>query len=102
MRPPNKMERIVHLQQRDHHLTLSDQLTGYRSTPHRARGVAPYDLIANRKIRYKLCNGRSGQTERDPEVTLRNANYKAKQREYDKGCLTKAHNFSVGVFVLVS
>ena len=101
MRPLNKMERIAHLQQRDHHLALSDLLTGYRSTPHPATGVAPYDLIANRKIRSKLCDGRSDLTEGDPEVTLRDANYKAKQKEYGKGHLKKPHNFSVGDFVLV-
>ena len=101
MRPLNKMERIAHLQQRDHDLALSDLLTGYRSTPHPATGVAPYDLIANHKIRSKLCDGRPDLTEGDPEVTLRDANYKAKQSEHYKGHLKKPLNFSIGDFVLV-
>ena len=86
---------------RDHHLALSELLTGYRATPHPATGVAPYDLIPNRKIRSKLCNGRPDPTEGHPEVTLCDANYKAKQREHDKGHLKKPHNFSIGDFVLV-
>ena len=101
MRPLNKMERITHLQQRDRYLALSDLLTGYWSTPHPPTGVVPYNLIADCKIRSKLCDGRPCQNERDLEVTLRDANYKAKQREYDKGRLKKPYDFSVGDFVLV-
>ena len=82
-------------------LALSDLLTGYQSTPHRATVVAPHDLIANRIIRSRLCDGRPDLTEGDPEVTLSDANYKAKQREDGKGHLKKPHNFSVGDFVLV-
>ena len=99
MQPLNKMERIAHLQQRHHHLALSELQTGYRSTSHPATGVAPYDLIANRKIRSKLCDARPDLIEGHPEVTLHDANYKAKQREHNKGHLKKPHNFSVGEFV---
>ena len=99
MRPLNNMERIAHLQHRDHHLALSDLLTGYRATPHPATGVAPYDLITGRKIRWKLCDGREDQTYGNPDVLLRDANYKAKYRD-SGGCAVK-NSFSVGDFVLL-
>ena len=101
MRLLNKMERIAHLQQRDYHLALSDLLTGYRATPHPATGVAPYDMITNRRLRTKLCDSYLEQTEKDIEITQRDTNYKARYKRHDNGRSTKPHKFSVGDLVLV-
>ena len=50
----NKTEPIAHLQGRSSDMTIQEMLTGYRSSPHPATGVTPYEALMNRQVRTKL------------------------------------------------
>ena len=53
----NKVERIAHLQGKncyERQNAIQDMLVAYRSTPHPATGVAPYDAMRGCIIRMKL------------------------------------------------
>ena len=51
MKLMNRSEQISHLQGKK---TIQDMLTGYRSTPHHATNVTPYEALMNRPVRTKL------------------------------------------------
>ena len=44
----NKTEQIAHLQGRSSDMAIQEMLTGYRSSPHPATGVTPYEVLMNR------------------------------------------------------
>lgn len=50
----NKTEQIAHLKGGNGSIAIQEMLTGYRSTPHPATGVAPYEALMNRQVRTKL------------------------------------------------
>ncbi|KAL9982485.1 hypothetical protein ACROYT_G004533 [Oculina patagonica] len=45
----NKTEQIAHLNGRNGNTAIQEMLTGYRSTPHPATGVTPYEALMNRQ-----------------------------------------------------
>ncbi|KAK3752978.1 hypothetical protein QZH41_005134 [Actinostola sp. cb2023] len=54
MKTLNKTEQIAHLQGKDCTIAMQDMLIGYRSTPHPATRVTPYEALMNRQVRTKL------------------------------------------------
>ena len=50
----NKTEQISHLKGGNSSKAIQEMLRGYRSTPHPATGVAPYEALMNRQMRTKL------------------------------------------------
>jgi len=47
MKMLNKTEQIAHIQGVDSNVATQEMLTGYRSTPHPATGVTPYEALMN-------------------------------------------------------
>ena len=78
-------------------------LTGYRSTPHPATDVAPYEALMNRQVRTKLDHQtrESSENARDTAINERDERYKEKLKQYADNRNTKAHNFIVGDHVLL-
>ena len=54
MRILNKTEQIAHLQNQNREISIQEMLVGYRSTPHPATGMTPYQGMMNREVRIKL------------------------------------------------
>ena len=50
----NKTEKIANLQGQKSTIAIQEMLTGFRSTPHPATGVSPYEAMMNRTVRTKL------------------------------------------------
>ena len=49
----NRSEQITHLQGQNSNIATQEMLAGYRSTPHPATGVTPYEALMNRQVRTK-------------------------------------------------
>ncbi|XP_078350665.1 uncharacterized protein LOC144635430 [Oculina patagonica] len=78
-------------------------LTGYRSTPHPATGVAPYEALMNRQVRTKLDHQmrESSENARDTAINERDEKYKEKHKQNAENRNIKEHNFIVGDHVLL-
>lgn len=50
----NKTEQIANIQHKDSSTAIQEMLMGYRSTPHPATGISPYEALMNIPIRTKL------------------------------------------------
>ena len=50
----NKTEQRARIENKPVRLAIQELLTGYRSTPHPATGVTPYDAMMDRMLRTKL------------------------------------------------
>ena len=99
----NKTEQITHLNGGNSSIAIQEMLTGYRSTPHPATGVAPYEALMNRQVRTKLDHQtrESSENARDTAINERDERYKEKLKQYAENRNTKAHNFIVGDHVLL-
>ena len=100
----NKTEQIAHLQGRDSSMAIQEMLTGYRSTPHPATGVTPYETPMNRPVRIKLDyqTGESNKERaRDTAINRRDAEYKEKIKQNARNRNTKEHNLITGDHVLL-
>ena len=99
----NKTEQIARLNGGKSSVPVQEMLTGYRSTPHPATGVPPYEALMNRQIRTKLdhqareCN----ENPRDTAIDKRDEKYKDKIKQNAENRNTKEHNFLVGDHVLL-
>lgn len=100
----NKTEKRSRLENKSVHVAIQELLTGYRSTPHPATGVSPYQAMMNRQIRTKL-----DYTERDPVIRNEKENninerdkiYKMKIKNYAENKNTRVHTFTIGDYVLL-
>jgi transposase InsO family protein len=82
--------------------TIYDMLQAYRSTPHPATKVPPYQLLMNREVRTKLDHFPTETHQDDKKVRENYSNYKSKCKEYhDKRHKTKTHKLKPGDAVLV-
>ncbi|MEW8544356.1 MAG: hypothetical protein AB2693_12550 [Candidatus Thiodiazotropha sp.] len=102
----NKSEQRARLEHKSATIAIQELLTGYRSTPHPATGVAPYEAMLHRPvpIRTKLdyTKRESGiKCSREEELNRRDREYKMKIKENAENKNTKSHSFAVGDFVLV-
>ena len=99
----NKTEQITHLKGGNSSIAIQEMLTGYRSTPHPATGIAPYEALMNRQVRTKLDHQtrESSENARDTAINERDERYKEKLKQNAENRNTKAHNFIVGDHVLL-
>ena len=100
----NKTEQIAHLQGGDSNAAIQEMLTGYRSTPHPATGVTPYEALMNRQVRTKLdhqTRESNHESARDSAVNKRDKEYKQKTKQNAQNKNTKQHNFTIGDHVLL-
>ena len=106
MRVINKTEQITALQNRDkseREIAIQETLTAYRSTPHPATGVTPYQAMQNREIRTKLdYKAPEAQTnEMEMKINTRDAEYKRKMKEKKENRNFRENQFILGDYVLV-
>jgi len=79
-------------------------LTGYRSAPHHATGVTPYEALMNRQVRTELdhqTRDSNHESDRDTAVNKRDEEYKQKIKQNAQNKNTKQHNFIIGDHVLL-
>ena len=77
----SKTEQRAHLENKSTKIAIQELLTGYRSTPHPATGVTPYEAMMNRHVRTKLdYMERESKTDnpRNERVNKRDNGYKMK------------------------
>ena len=82
----NKTERVANLQGKnrlDRQNAVQDMLVAYRSTPHPATGVTPYEAMSRATIRTKMdhVEPKSENTEFDEQIDQRDAVYKQKMKK---------------------
>ncbi|CAC5366628.1 unnamed protein product [Mytilus coruscus] len=100
MKVLNKTEQIAKLQNKDSAIAVQEMLVGYRSTPHLATGVSPYEALMKRRVRTKL--GYIPRTNDDEEITdekkmnERDKCYKDKIKHQAENRNTRDHNFKTG------
>ena len=85
-------------------MAIQEMLTGYRSSPHPATGVTPYEALVNRQVRTKLdCQTTEDSVNsiRDTIINRRDAEYKDKIKVNAQNKNTKEHNFITGDHVLL-
>jgi hypothetical protein len=81
---------------------IYDMLQAYRSTPHPATKIPPYQLLMNREVRTKPDHFPTETHQDDKKVRENDSNYKSKCKEYhDKRHKTKTHKLKPGDAVLV-
>ena len=98
----NKTEKIANLQGQKSTIAIQEMLTGFRSTPHPATGVSPYEAMMNRTVRTKL-DWRGKETDlRNPrDKEYRDKEYKDKMARKLANRNVKEHNFAIGDHVLL-
>lgn len=99
----NKTEQREHAQKVSVKIAMQEMLTAYRSTPHPATGITPYEGMMNRQIRTKLDHhpGKLEKTHDDLYVNEKDRLYKEKAKENAENRNTKEHNFEVNDYVLL-
>ena len=103
MKLVNKTEQRAQIQRVSPIMAMQEMLTGYRSTPHPATGISPYEGMMNRTIRTKLdyVSRMNGQTKNEKLINERDKLYKDKIKQNAENKDTKEHNFSVGDHVFL-
>ena len=102
----NKTEQIATLQGKDkfeRQNTIQDMLVAYRSTPHPATGVTPYEAMRGATIRTKLDHTKpiTQIDGKDNSINQRDAQYKVKMKQKREGRNTKETKLLLGDYVLV-
>ena len=106
MQTLNKVEQIASLQGKsrlERRNAIQDMLIAYRSTPHPATGVAPYDALKGAPVRTKLdyIEPEPQRNEKDDIIDRRDAVYKQKMKQQREGRKTRENNLLLGDYVLV-
>ena len=106
MQTLNKVEQIASLQGKsrlERRNAIQDMLIAYRSTPHPATGVAPYDALKGVPVRTKLdyIEPEPQRNEKDDIIDRRDAVYKQKMKQQREGRKTRENNLLLGDYVLV-
>ena len=102
----NKTEQIAHLQGKDRlerQNAIEDMLTAYRSTPHPATGVTPFEAMRWATVRTKLdhIQAKVQRSEKDDIIDERDAVYKQKMKQNREGKNTGQGRLLLGDYVLV-
>ncbi|KAK3732681.1 hypothetical protein QZH41_000846 [Actinostola sp. cb2023] len=102
----NKTERIAHLQGKDRferQNAIHEMLTAYRSTPHPATGIPPYEAMRGAAIRTKLdyVGPNNQASEEDEHINKNDARYKQKMKVQRESSRTKEKRLLLGDYVLV-
>lgn len=85
-------------------IAIQELLTCYRSTPHPATGMSPYEAMLNRQVRIKLdYTGKDSpnRREKDNVVDERDRLYKFKLKNNAEDKTTRVHTFAVEHHVLL-
>ena len=106
MQTLNKTEQIASLQGKnrlERRNAVQDMLTAYRSTPHPATGVAPYEALKGTSVRTKLdyIEPEPQRNEKDDLIDRRDAEYKQKMKQQREGRKTRENNLLLGDYMLV-
>ena len=100
----NKTEQSARLENKSMTMAIQELLTGYRSTPHPATGITPFEAMMNRQVRTKIdYTERESRTEisKEEKVNKRDKGYKMKIKGNAENNNTNPHKFAVGVHVLL-
>ena len=100
----NKTKQIANLQRRDRKVAVQNMLTGDRSAPHPATGIAPYEGMMNRKVRTKLKYQPGISENQIPKSEIINQHdrkYKMKVKSNAENRNTRSHNITLGDYVLL-
>ena len=106
MQTLNKTEQNASLQGKnrlERRNAVQDMLIAYRSTPHPATGVAPYEALKGTPVRTKLdyIEPEPQRNEKDNIIDCRDAEYKQKMKQQREGRKTRENNLLLGDYVLV-
>ncbi|XP_022809966.1 uncharacterized protein LOC111346983 [Stylophora pistillata] len=106
MQTLSKTEQIANLQGKnrlERRDTVQDMLIAYRSTPHPAMGVAPYEALKGTTMRTKLdyIGPKQRRNERDDIINRRDAEYKQNMKQQREGRKTRENNLPLGGYVLI-
>ena len=102
----NKTEQIANLQGKtrlERRNAVQDMLIAYRSTPHPATGVTPYEALKGTPVRMKLdyIEPKPKRDEKDDIIDRRDAEYKQKMKQQREERKTRENNLLPGDYVLV-
>ena len=106
MQTLNKTEQIASLQGKDRlerQNAIQDMRIAYRSTPHPATGVTPYEAMRGATVRTKLdyIGPEPQKSEKDNVIDQRDAEYKQKMKQQREGRQTRESRLLLGDYVLV-
>lgn len=106
MQTLNKTEQIASLQGKnrlERRNAVQDMLIAYRSTPHPATEVAPYEALRGTPVRTKLdyIEPEPQRNEKENIIDRRDAEYKQKMKQQREGRKTRENNLLLGDYVLV-
>ena len=103
MKLVNKTEQRAQIQKISPMMAIQGMLIGYRSTPHPATGITPYEGMMNRTVRSKLDyeNRISNTSNKEKLINERDRQYKEKMKQNVENKNTKEHTFDVGDHVLL-
>ena len=106
MKTLNKTEQIAYLQGKNKYEranAVQDMLIAYRSTPHPATGITPYDALMNRLVRNKLDYIETKPTisEADKMINKKDKQFKERAGQQSTNRNTREHNYVVGDYVLL-
>ena len=103
MKLVNKTEQRAQIQKYSPMMAIQEMLIGYRSTPHPATGITPYEGMMNRIVRTKLDyeNRISNTSNKEKLINERDRQYKEKVKQNAENKNTKEHTFDVGDHVLL-
>lgn len=100
----NKTEKIAHVQGQNNNIAIQEMLTGFRSTPHPATRIMPYETMMNRPVRMKLhyqARATIFNNPKDITINRKDKEYKGKMTCSSHKRTTKEHNFIIGDHVLL-
>ena len=84
---------------------IQEMLIGYRSTPHPATGISPYEALMKRQVRTKLGYIQRKHNDREiteeKEINERDKCYKEKIKHKAENRNTRKHDFKIGDYVLL-
>ena len=106
MQTLNKTEQIASLQGKDRlerRNAIQDMLIAYRSTPHPATGITPYEAMRGAAVRTKLdhIDPEPQTSEKDDIIDQRDTEYKQKMKQQRDGRKTREIRLLLGDYVLV-
>ena len=106
MQTLNKTEQITNLQGKtrlERRNAVQYMLIAYRSTPHPATGVAPFESLKGTPVRMKLdyIEPKPKRDEKDNIIACRDAEYRQKMKQQREGRKTRENNLLLGDYVLV-
>ena len=103
MKLVNKTEQRAQIQRISPTIAMQEMLVGYRSTPHPATGITPYEGMTNRIVRTKLDyeSRKSDRPNKEKQIDEHDRKYKEKIKQNAENKNTKEHTFNVGDHVFM-